>query len=143
MAPIPVVAAIIEEVDEWGNTRYLMTKRAEGKKRAGEWEFPGGRIKAGESPRQALEREVLEEIDIFVEAGEEVLTMNYIYPDGTEIDLITYRCRHVSGEINLNRKEVSDYDCILASNMHLYPILRADQFIVEQLLEETKQRAKQ
>jgi 8-oxo-dGTP diphosphatase len=134
MAPIRVVAAIIEE-----DGRYLMTKRAEGKRRAGEWEFPGGTVKPDETHRKALEREILEEIGLVVEAGEEFSRSDHTYPGGFEVDLTAYSCRYVSGRIRLDREEVSDYAYISPRIMHVYPILAGDQFIVEKLLEKTRQ----
>ena len=64
-----VVCAILQ--DERG--RYLAAQRASGPM-AGKWEFPGGKIEAGETPQQACERELNEELGIRVAAGQVVLT---------------------------------------------------------------------
>ena len=136
MGPLLVVAAIIPEEDKYGKIRYLMTKRAEGKMFSGQWEFPGGTVREGESPEQALERELMGELGIEIVVDEGFLRIDYTTPDGFEINLAAYRCRHVSGEISMNEKEVSDYDYIFPKLMDIYPILRVDQFIVEQLLRE-------
>ena len=64
----------------------------------GKWEFPGGKIKQGESDQEALVREIKEELDIVVEV-ENLIDENYHeYPD-KNVNLKVYKCKYVSGEI--------------------------------------------
>lgn len=85
--PIPVVAAIVQTEEG-----ILIARRAEGERRGGLWEFPGGKVEPGESPEEALVREIREELGIEVSAGELLHTHRHRYPD-IEISLASYRCR--------------------------------------------------
>ena len=83
-----VVAAVIEHDGkvlcmQRGETRYPYTTHR--------WEFPGGKIEPGETPEQALHRELLEEMDLDVTVRELLATVTHPYPDFT-ITLAAYRC---------------------------------------------------
>lgn len=67
---------------------------------AGLWEFPGGKIEAAETPRQALEREITEELECQVVVGDEVTTTAYDYDFGV-VNLTTFFCELVDGEPRL------------------------------------------
>lgn len=73
---VEVAAAVIERPDG----AFLMARRPEGKVYAGWWEFPGGKVEPGESPRQALDRELLEELGIRVEEAWPWLNRSFVYP---------------------------------------------------------------
>src|SRR5690606_23603271 len=70
----------------------------------GLWEFPGGKIEPEESPREALEREIREELLLDVEVGEHVETTVHEYPFG-EVTLTTFYCELISGEVTLTEHE--------------------------------------
>ena len=74
MKTINVVAAIIKE-----NDKIFVTQRGYGEF-AGGWEFPGGKIEEGETPQQALVREIKEELDIKISVGELLDIVEYDYP---------------------------------------------------------------
>ena len=74
MKTVKVVAAIIVD-----NNMIFATQRGYGEFKGG-WEFPGGKIEPGETPQQALIREIKEELDTVVEVGELIDTVEYDYP---------------------------------------------------------------
>lgn len=78
--PVEVAVGVLVERDAAGREgRFLLTSRPEGKVYAGYWEFPGGKVEAGESVEQALARELREEIGIQIGAAHpwQVLVMDY------------------------------------------------------------------
>jgi mutator protein MutT len=83
----PVVAAVIQRDDH-----FLVTRRQEGVHLAGLWEFPGGKINPDESHREALSREIREELDADLEVDDLVLATTHTYPEKT-VRLYFYRCR--------------------------------------------------
>lgn len=98
MKTIEVVAAIIKD----GN-KIFATQRGYGEFKDG-WEFPGGKIEDGESPQEALVREIKEELDVEISVQELFDTVEYDYPEFH----ITMRCYISSlkaGEIVLNEHE--------------------------------------
>jgi 8-oxo-dGTP diphosphatase len=86
-----VVCAIIER-----DGRFLIARRSAGRHLAHKWEFPGGKVEAGESEAEALERELLEELGVRVEIFERLTPVDHRYPDRS-LRLIAFRCRIVDG----------------------------------------------
>ena len=98
-SPIRVVGAVFTD----GN-RFLACRKAAGKSLSGMWEFPGGKIEAGEAPEQALAREIKEELSVTATVGDKVTTTVYEY-DFATIELTTFLCTIESGDLTL-----SDHD---------------------------------
>ena len=83
---IRVVAAVVER-----DGHFLVTRRQDGVHLAGMWEFPGGKIDAGETHAAALKRELLEELDTDASVGELVLETTHDYGD-VVVQLFFYAC---------------------------------------------------
>ena len=89
---VRVVAALIAD----GEGRFLAQQRLPGKARALLWEFPGGKVEAGESEEDALVREGREELDVTLEVGRRVWSTVHDYPD-LRVALSLYLARIPSG----------------------------------------------
>ncbi len=92
--PLVVVAAIIER-----DGQILIGQRRDGGRHARQWEFPGGKLEPGETPRKALERELDEELGIRARIGAEITRYEYQYPGRPTIQLKFYRVREFQGEL--------------------------------------------
>jgi len=101
---VEVVAGLIQ--DEKG--RYLVTRRRAGSHLAGFWEFPGGKRESAESLKDALRRELAEELSARFEVGERVETVQWEYPERT-IVIHFYRCRLESGTIEPREDQAMDW----------------------------------
>ena len=103
MKTIRVVAAVIKAVNESGEPVIFATQRGYGEFQGG-WEFPGGKIEVGESPQEALRREIIEELDTEIAVGELIDTIEYDYPD-FHLSMDCFWCEIVSGELKLKEHE--------------------------------------
>ena len=99
MKSIEVVAAII--IDEAG--RVFATQRGYGEWKDW-WEFPGGKMEAGETPQQALRREIREELAAEIEIGELLHTIDYDYP-AFHLTMHCFMCRLLNREQGAKNKE--------------------------------------
>ena len=86
MSGIAVVGAVIFQ-----SGKILAAKRKQGKTLGGLWEFPGGKIEGGESPIEALAREIKEELEAEIEVVREIVTTVHHY-DFATIELTTFQC---------------------------------------------------
>ena len=100
MKTIRVVAAIIVE-----NGRVFATQRGYGDFKDG-WEFPGGKIEAGESPEQALVREIREELDTEVRVERLLRTVEWDYPT-FHLSMDCFICKIKSGDLHLREHEAA------------------------------------
>lgn len=89
---IRVVAALIREEE-----RVLLTQRKPGRHLGLSWEFPGGKVEAGETDPEALRRELQEELGVEVRVGSLCFETRHTY-GSREMHLLVYRCRILSGE---------------------------------------------
>jgi len=93
MKPLVVVAAIIER-----DGRILICRRSSRDSHPLKWEFPGGKVRPDEDPRAALRRELLEELGVDAEIGEEIARCQWRYQGAPPLLLIFYRARMTTGE---------------------------------------------
>lgn len=99
MKTIRVVAAVIKAVNENNKPIIFATQRGYGEFKGG-WEFPGGKIEAGETPKEALKREIMEELDTEISVGELIDTIEYDYPE-FHLSMDCFWCEMISGDLVL------------------------------------------
>lgn len=125
MKQIEVVAAII--FDEQG--RIFATQRGYGDWKDW-WEFPGGKMELGETPQQALKREIYEELDAEIEVGELLRTIDYDYP---KFHLTThcFKCKLTNSHITLLEHEAAKW--LAPDKLQSVKWLPADKDIIDEL----------
>ena len=107
MKTIRVVAAVIKAVNENNKPIIFATQRGYGEFKGG-WEFPGGKIEAGETPKEALKREIMEELDTEISVGELIDTIEYDYPE-FHISMDCFWCEMVSGDLVMKEHEAAKW----------------------------------
>ena len=121
---LEVVAAVVEHAG-----RRLVARRATGA-RAGRWEFPGGKVRAGESHAAALRRELDEELGYAVAVADRIGTVCHRYPDLT-VDLHAYRCAPAdTGEPRLKSGDHDHLRWLTLGELAAIDLCEADQGIL-------------
>ena len=124
MKKINVVAAII-----WRGDRLFATQRGYGDWKD-YWEFPGGKIEPGETPEEALRREIREELDTEIAVGQKFTTVEYDYPD-FHLSMECFLAEVIEGRLELIEHEAAKW--LKIDELDSVCWLPADQSIIELL----------
>jgi 8-oxo-dGTP diphosphatase len=95
------------------------------------WEFPGGKIESGETPRNALRRELEEELGIDATIGDEVTRIQHTYPHGNTVELRFFRVEEYVGEIE--NRIFKDVRWVQRKDLPQFDFLEADAGLVQEL----------
>lgn len=126
MKNIRVAAAVIRKDD-----KIFATQRGYGEFKDG-WEFPGGKIEEGETPEQALVREIREELNTEIQVGERIGTIEYDYPN-FHLSMDCYWCEIVQGMLELKEHEAAKW--LTKDTLHSVEWLPADAEVIEKIRE--------
>ena len=124
MKTVNVVAAVIRDGD-----RIFATQRGYGEFKDG-WEFPGGKVEAGETPQEALKREIEEELKTAIEVGDYLTTIEYDYPN-FHLSMKCYWARIVEGKPVLLEHEAARW--LTRDTLDTVAWLPADGTILEEI----------
>ena len=122
MKTIRVVAAVIQAENSEGKPMIFATQRGYGEMKDG-WEFPGGKIEKGETPEEALKREIIEELETEIEVLEYIDTIEYDYPT-FHLSMDCFWCEVIKG--NLVLKEAEDAKWLKKNELDKVDWLPAD-----------------
>lgn len=126
MKTLHVVCAVIRKDD-----KVFATQRGYGEFKDG-WEFPGGKIESGETPQQALKREIHEELDTEINVGDQIETVEYDYPE-FHLSMQCFWCNVVSGKLTL--LEAEDARWLTKDMIESVGWLPADKELVQKIKE--------
>lgn len=129
MKTIRVAAAVIREKE-----KIFATARGYGELKGG-WEFPGGKIEAGETPQEALKREIMEELETEILVGELIDTIEYDYPT-FHLSMDCFWCEIISGKLVLKEAEAARW--LEKADLDSVEWLPADVTLIEKIREQMK-----
>lgn len=130
MKTIKVVAAIICSRNADGDRTIFATQRGYGAYKDG-WEFPGGKIEEGETPQDAIFREIKEELDVEIRVGNLLVTVEYDYPE-FHLSMDCFLCEIISGEPALLEHEAARW--VTVEEIWDVDWLPADVKVVEEIV---------
>lgn len=131
MKTIRVVAAVIQSICGNGEKSIFATARGYGEYK-GKWEFPGGKIEVGETPKEALIREIKEELDTEIKVGELIDTIEFDYST-FHLSMDCFWAEVIAG--NLELKEAADAKWLTRENLDSVEWLPADITLLQKIKE--------
>ena len=126
MKTVNVVAAIIIK-----DKKIFATQRGYGEFKGG-WEFPGGKIEEGETPQEALKREIMEELDTEISVGELIDTIEYDYTT-FHLSMDCFWCEIVKGDLVLKEHEAAKW--LTSNELNNVDWLPADITLIKNISE--------
>lgn len=126
MKIIKVVAAVIKK-----DAKVFATQRGYGEFKDG-WEFPGGKIEPGETPQEALKREIKEELDANIEVGELIDIVEYDYPN-FHLSMQCFWCELKGDKIELKEHEAAKWLELNSKELESVEWLPADRGVIEKI----------
>ena len=127
MKELEITAGIIVK-----NNKVLIGQRKFHDKFGGKWEFPGGKIEKGETPEEAIRREIREELEVEIEVGPLLGTIEYDYPN-FHLSMDTFLAKVREGTIVLKEAEAAKW--LTKSSLDTVGWLPADQTIIKKIHE--------
>lgn len=128
MKTVRVAAAVICDSLKTKKTVFA-TARGYGPYK-GQWEFPGGKVETGETPEQALVREIREELETEIHVGDQIGTVEYDYPE-FHLSMDCFWCEITGGELKLLEAEEARW--LTKETIRSVPWLPADITLIEQI----------
>ncbi|RHV98699.1 (deoxy)nucleoside triphosphate pyrophosphohydrolase [Clostridiaceae bacterium OF09-1] len=107
MKTVKVVAAVITACNDNGEKIIFATQRGYGEFKDG-WEFPGGKVEPGETPQEALKREIMEELETEIKVGDLIETIEYDYPT-FHLSMDCFWAEIVKGDLVLREHEAAKW----------------------------------
>ena len=132
MKTVRVVAAVIKATNEEGEPMIFATQRGYGDFKGG-WEFPGGKSEEGETPQEALAREIKEELETEIVVGELIDTIEYDYPT-FHLSMDCFWAEIVSGDLVLKEHEAAKW--LMKNELDSVEWLPADIMLLDKVQSE-------
>lgn len=125
-----VTAALIRD-----DHKILIAQRGRTKRFGWQWEFPGGKVRSGETPEACLLREIREELNLDIRVEEHFYTVHHRYPD-FHIELVAFWCSIVGGSLQLEEHEQVRW--VTVPEMKQYDFVEADLSVIAALAESSR-----
>ena len=132
MKTILVTGAIIQN-----DNNFLIGRRGKDEKSAGMWEFPGGKLEEGESPKECIKRELKEELNIDAEIGELFFSYTYNYPH-VSYELYFFKVNSFFGEPVKSVHDKLKWEKL--KNFYKYDFLPGDGPLIDKLIKEANKK---